>query len=98
MSRAPIRRPRKKGNRLRCALCGSSDAVQRHHVGGRYHVAWFTMPLCRRHHERVTEAIRLAGIDMRFTPDVWERLWRARQATLIFLWMLGEFERGSARQ
>jgi hypothetical protein len=65
--RAPIRRPRIKGSRPQCALCGTSDQVQRHHVGGRFHVAWFTMPVCRRHHARVTEFLRLAGVDMRYT-------------------------------
>ena len=75
-------------------LCGSSDHVELHHVAGRFHIPWFTLPLCRRHHERVTEAYRLAGVDMRYTPDARERLRQTRQATLVFLWMLEEYERG----
>jgi hypothetical protein len=96
--RAPIRRPPTKSVGLRCVLCGSSNQVERHHIGGQNHIAWFTVPLCRKHHLELTTALSRAGVDMRYTPDVRERLRRARQATLVFLWMLGEFERESAYQ
>jgi hypothetical protein len=81
---------RKSSELLRCAICGSTVDVERHHVGGRNHVAWFTMPLCREHHQLVTESIRRAGVDLRHTSDPVERVKRASQATLIFQWMLTE--------
>jgi hypothetical protein len=92
-SQVPIRRVQKRNMQKHCTFCGSTDLVQRHHVGGRFHIAWFTMPLCRKHHDRVTEHLRLSGVDMRYTSDQAGRLRRARQATVVFLWMLDEFER-----
>ncbi len=94
-NQAPIRRPRTKGNRLRCALCGSSDHVERHHLGGRFHVAWFVVPLCRTHHVRLTAFLRLSGVDMRYTADARERRVRVWQALLVFVWMLVEWERNN---
>jgi hypothetical protein len=71
--------------------------VEYHHLGGRNHIAWFTVPLCREHHETVTEALLRAGVDMRYTPDTHERLRRSRKATLVFLWMLDEYEGNSTK-
>lgn len=93
---AKNRTPRKK--QKHCTFCGSTDLVQDHHIGGRFHVAWFTGPLCKRHHSRITAAIRIAGVDMRYTPDLKERVRRARMATYVFLWMLDEFERERTKQ
>lgn len=87
-----------KGKRLRCALCGSSKNVEFHHVGGRHHVAWFTVPLCQHHHMRVTAGLHQAGVDMRYTREKRERIRRARQATLVFLWILEELDRQGSRQ
>jgi hypothetical protein len=87
---AQIRSQCSKHKQLRCELCGSAEDVERHHVGGRHHVAWFTVPLCRTHHVRLTAALRQAGIDMSYTLDKRERLARARKAILLFSWMLEE--------
>lgn len=38
--------------RLRCVICGTDQGVERNHVGGRNHVAWLTMPFCRKHHDQ----------------------------------------------
>ncbi len=76
----------------RCIFCGGNKDVELHHVGGRNHVAWFTMPLCRKHHARVTAALRFAGVEMLYTPERGERLRRARKAALTFLWILEELE------
>jgi hypothetical protein len=89
---APIR-PRSVKKQFRCALCGSIQDVELHHVGGQNHIAWFTVPLCKKHHDRITAALRQAGVEMRFTPDRQERLSRVRMATLVFLWMLEEIAR-----
>ena len=67
-------------------LCGSGKNVELHHVGGRKHVVWFLVQLCREHHVELTLMIQQAGVDMRFTPDSAERMRRARLATYIFLW------------
>lgn len=74
--------------KLRCAICDSTDQVEKHHVGGRNHVVWFTVPLCRDHHVRLTRYIEGAGIDMRYTPDRLTRIRRARQAIAMLLWFL----------
>ena len=65
-----------------------SDDVELHHIGGRNHVAWFTIPLCQRFHVELTTAILRAGVDMRYTRDEEERLRRARQAIYVCLWFL----------
>jgi hypothetical protein len=75
---------------LRCAKCGNRQSVELHHIGGRNHVIWLVIPLCREHHIVLTTAIRRAGIDMRHTGDAIERLRRARQAIYVCLWFLDE--------
>ena len=80
--------PRQRG--LRCAKCGSSSRVELHHIGGRKHVAWFTIPLCQEHHVEITTEIRRAGIDMQHTGNKEERLKRARRAIYVCLWFLDE--------
>jgi hypothetical protein len=74
--------------KLRCTICGSTDQVEKHHVGGRNHVVWFTISLCRHHHVKLTAYIAAAGIDMRYTPDRLTRIRRARQAIYMLLWFL----------
>lgn len=71
-----------------CAVCGSREEVEEHHLGGRQHAPYFTIPLCRKHHEAVTVALRLAGVEMRNASDREERLRRARLAGLVFLWFV----------
>lgn len=88
--RATTRLPRSKAKELHCAFCGSTRDVELHHVGGRQHIAWFTIPLCRTHHERLTEALRQAAVNMSYTPDRRERQTRVRKAVLVFSWMLEE--------
>jgi len=73
---------------LRCTICESSDHVERHHAGGRNHVVWFTILLCREHHVKLTRYIEAAGVDMRYTPDRLVRLRRARKAVYMLLWFL----------
>jgi hypothetical protein len=75
---------------LRCTFCDSTDHVELHHPGGRKHVPWFTIPLCRKHHVQITRALRNAGVEMSHTPHMKERHKRAIQATLVFLWILLE--------
>src|SRR5260370_41586586 len=73
-----------------CVICGSTEKVEANHAGGRNHVAWFTSPLCGKHHDEFHFRLRLGEIDLRYTPDEEERLSRARQALLILLFMLEE--------
>jgi hypothetical protein len=92
------RRPstrRKVARVRRCAICGSTNNIEEHHLGGRKHAAYFTIPLCRRHHDAVTIALARAGINMQHTSDTAERSRRARLAAYVFLWFLDE---GSANQ
>ena len=86
-ARPMIAKPRKtERQNLRCAICGSSKDVQRHHLGCRNHAPYFTIPLCRKHHESVTALIRMAETDVeRYTSDKAERLRRARLAAYVFL-------------
>ncbi len=87
---ATTRLPGSKARKPHCVLCGSTRDVELHHVGGRHHIAWFTIPLCRIHHLRVTAALRVAGVNMSFTPDTRERFSRVRMATLVFLSLVEE--------
>jgi hypothetical protein len=73
-----------------CAICGSTKEIQEHHLGGRKHAAYFTIPLCRPHHEAVTIAIARGGINPQRTSNTAERPRRARQAAYVFLWFLEE--------
>lgn len=85
---APRQRP--KCPRKCCAICGSTKAVEEHHLGGRNHAAYFTIPLCRSHHEALTVAIARAGVQMQHTSDKTERARRARLAAYVFLWFLDD--------
>jgi hypothetical protein len=73
-----------------CAVCGSREDVEEHHLGGRQHAPHFTIPLCRKHHNAVTVALRLAGVEMRDVSDREEQLRRARLAGVVFLWFVEE--------
>jgi hypothetical protein len=72
----------------RICLCGTTQNVELHHVGGRNHVVWFLVPLCREHHLQLTVMLQRGGVDMRYTPDRAERMRRARLATYVFLWFI----------
>jgi hypothetical protein len=71
----------------RCVICGSK-AVEQNHVGGRNHVAWFTMPFCREHHAQFHGLLRAAGIDPEYTPDPIERGLRALEACWVADWVI----------
>ena len=75
-----------------CVLCGNGQDIELHHVGGRNHVPWFTVPLCRDHHVKLTALIHQAGIDMRYVSNEQERISTVRQAVYVFLWMLEEWQ------
>lgn len=90
MTESKPSRTRNAAKVSRCVLCGSTCDVEFHHVGGRHHIAWFTVPLCRDHHVRMTAALRLSGVEMSYTPNRLERLGRARKALWVFEWMLEE--------
>ena len=84
-------RVRSYSRKQRCAICGATEDVQRHHLGGWHHAAFFTLPLCRTHHERVSRAIANAAPDlMSYTSDLHERARRARLAAYVFLWFVDE--------
>lgn len=70
-----------------CGICGSTP-IERNHVGGRNHVAWFTMPFCLEHHNQFHALLRAAGIDLEYTSDSVERQLRALEACLIAQWMM----------
>jgi hypothetical protein len=81
---------RSGGKARRCVICGSARRVERHHVGGRNHVAWFTIPLCGEHHDRFHELLNQVRLDLRYTPDPVERRIRVLKAILVFAWMVIE--------
>jgi hypothetical protein len=74
----------------RCVLCGSARNVQGNHIGGRHHLAWFTMPFCDRCHPLFHAMVDSAGIDLRYTDEPIERIRRALAAIKIAEWMLLE--------
>lgn len=71
-------------------ICGASERIERNHVGGQNHVAWFTMPFCVPHHNQFHALLRAAGVDLTYTPDPYERLLRALNALAICEWVLRE--------
>lgn len=73
-----------------CVICGSRVNVQRHHVGGRNHLAWLTAFLCDIHHRRLHLLLASAGIDLEYTRDPTERLIQATTAMSIFMCMILE--------
>jgi hypothetical protein len=66
-----------------CIICGSRKVVENNHAGGRWHVAWFTAPFCKIHHDHFHELLRNIGVDLRYTPNELERLNRASQAMIV---------------
>src|SRR5436309_751141 len=79
----------RKNRRQYCFICGSAERIEHHHLFGRNHAPFFTIPLCRRHHELVTRMIANAGHNlMSATSDREERLRRARMACYVFLWLV----------
>ncbi len=73
----------------RCVICGIKE-IEHNHVGGRNHVAWFTMPFCRKHHSQFHHLLRNAGVDLEYTSDPCERLIRALNALTACDWILQE--------
>ena len=93
MDKTPIqtaRRRRRRTEQDRCSICGRKLQIQEHHVAGRNHDAQLTAPLCTPCHDQVTENLRCAGVDMKYTRDSAKRVRRALKATAVFLWMLAE--------
>jgi CRISPR/Cas system-associated protein Cas10 (large subunit of type III CRISPR-Cas system) len=84
------RRLRRRAEQDRCSICGRKLQIQEHHVAGRNHDSELTAPLCTACHDQVTENLRCADVDMRYTQDSVERVRRALKATAIFLRMLAE--------
>ena len=74
----------------RCVICGSSKEIEHNHVGGRNHVAWYTMPFCREHHAQFHALLSIARVDLEYTSDPRERLSRAVRSCIVFHWMLTE--------
>lgn len=66
-----------------CVLCGSTQNLEKHHVGGRG--LEFVLPLCRPHHVSITVGLKRLRID---TSRKAKHLAHAIRATLYFLWML----------
>lgn len=74
----------------RCMFCGNAEQIEWHHLGGRQHMATFTVALCRPCHVALTKALGQGRVDMRYTPDPTERLRRILRAVAIFLWQAAE--------
>jgi hypothetical protein len=71
-----------------CNLCGGTDNITRHHVGGQNFIGWFEMWLCAKCQVIFHARQRAAGIDLRFTPNSKLRLIRALKMAVLFVWML----------
>jgi hypothetical protein len=75
----------------RCVFC-DRYADEWHHVAGRNHCGWFVVPLCTFHHRMVTKAEDAAGTNRHSADSQIERIKRARQQCLVFLWLLDSEE------
>jgi len=71
----------------RCVFC-DRYADEWHHMAGQNHCAWLVVPLCTFHHRKVTKAEDAAGIKRQSANSQIERIQRARQQCLVFLWLL----------
>ena len=80
---------RRKDTRF-CILCGSRRLVEGNHVGCRNHIAWFTAPFCKMHHDQFHELLRNADVDLRYTSNELERLNRASQAIIVCQLLINE--------
>jgi hypothetical protein len=74
----------------KCVLCGDTRNVQGNHLGGRRHLAWFTMPFCGECHVLFHAMVNRAGIDLSYTHNPIERFRRSLAAIKIAEWMLLE--------
>ena len=72
----------------RCNLCGGTQNLTKHHVGGLHFIAWFTMVLCAECQEIFHRKQVAAGIDLRPTTNSYRRLIRALKMTVLFMWLL----------
>jgi hypothetical protein len=71
-----------------CVVCEAK--AERNHIGGRNHIAWFTMPFCKSHHDQFHAVLRNAGINLEYTSDPQERLLRAIQACVMAQWIFAK--------
>jgi hypothetical protein len=71
-----------------CVICGTTRNLEKNHVGGRNHIAWFTMWFCRAHHVQFHAFLRTSGIELEYTTDARVRLIRAVQALSLCEWIL----------
>src|SRR5262245_54084847 len=89
--RAQPRKCRKRATRAHKTLCIFCDrrANELHHVAGRNNCVWFRVPLCTPHHRLITKAYSNANPTMmNGASDVASRIKHAREACLVFLWLL----------
>ena len=71
-----------------CVICGATKHVEQNHAGGANHIAWFTLPFCRRHHDQFHRLLESVRINLRYTPNKLKRLVTAALALTICLWMV----------
>jgi len=71
-----------------CVICGTDKHIELNHVGGRKHMAWFTMPFCEQHHQRFHRLLESVGVNLRYTPNKVKRLVLAALALTIALWLI----------
>jgi hypothetical protein len=71
-----------------CVICGTDKNLEMNHVGGRNHLAWFTVPFCEQHHHEFHRLLDGVRLDLRYTPNKLKRLVTAAVALTIALWMV----------
>jgi hypothetical protein len=64
----------------RCVVCSSKHRLELNHVGGRNHVAWFTMWFCQAHHRKYHAQLTQLGVDLAYTSDPIERYTSVQKA------------------
>jgi len=74
--------------KARCVFC-DGPAKEWHHVAGRHNCIWFRVPLCASHHRLITKVYYNANpAMMNGASDIPSRIKHAREACLVFLWLL----------
>jgi hypothetical protein len=77
--------------RSRCAFCGSTKRLEKHHVCGRKNEPDFTILLCHRCHDEEHERLRDAGVSMQRPETIFEFVGNALLAIGEHLKIVAEY-------
>jgi hypothetical protein len=84
-------RRREFGPSPTCVVCGETDPVVFHHLGGEANDSWIEAPVCHNCHSRQHEALRHLGADLSHQPKtILEKLEQLLRGLAAFFRQLSE--------